>query len=258
MTTTPALVPTDRAVTLPSPEVVETVLLGGDLAKLSPAQRVAYYKSVCDSLKLNALTRPFEYLTLSGRLVLYARRDAAEQLRRINGVSIIGLEKTFHQDLYLVTATARDASGRTDVSTGAVSIANLKGEALANALMKAETKSKRRVTLSITGLGVLDESELETIPDARPLDVDPTTGEIRETAAQRDPGITRISSAQRTRWHAVKRAHNWSDEQAKDLLLRKYGLRSTSAITVAVYDKTIADLEAGPPATPAAVEEQPF
>ena len=31
--------------------------------------------------------------------------------------------------------------------------------------MKAETKSKRRVTLSICGLGFLDESEIDTIPD---------------------------------------------------------------------------------------------
>ena len=33
--------------------------------------------------------------------------------------------------------------------------------------MKAETKAKRRVTLSICGLGMLDETEVETIPGAR-------------------------------------------------------------------------------------------
>lgn len=38
------------------------------------------------------------------------------------------------------------------------------GDALANALMKAGTKSKRRVTLSIAALGWLDETEVETIP----------------------------------------------------------------------------------------------
>ena len=40
------------------------------------------------------------------------------------------------------------------------------GDTLANALMKASTKAKRRATLSICGLGVLDESEIETIPGA--------------------------------------------------------------------------------------------
>ena len=32
--------------------------------------------------------------------------------------------------------------------------------------MRCETKSKRRVTLSICGLGLLDETEVETIPDS--------------------------------------------------------------------------------------------
>jgi hypothetical protein len=35
---------------------------------------------------------------------------------------------------------------------------------LANALMRAETKAKRRVTLSIAGLGWLDETEFDIVP----------------------------------------------------------------------------------------------
>ncbi|EOV0478051.1 hypothetical protein ACOIM4_001927, partial [Campylobacter coli] len=45
--------------------------------------------------------------------------------------------------------------------TGALNIKNLGGDNLANAIMKAITKAKRRVTLSICGLGMLDESELD-------------------------------------------------------------------------------------------------
>jgi len=67
-------------------------------------------------------------------------------------------------DIYIVTARAKDRTGREDESTGAVPLGNLKGDALCNALMKGETKAKRRVTLSIAGLGWLDETELETIP----------------------------------------------------------------------------------------------
>ena len=37
--------------------------------------------------------------------------------------------------------------------------------------MKAETKSKRRVTLSLVGLSTLDESEVESIPGAQPVPV---------------------------------------------------------------------------------------
>nr|MBA2706681.1 hypothetical protein [Gemmatimonadaceae bacterium] len=50
---------------------------------------------------------------------------------------------------------------------GVVTMGALKGDALANALMKAVTKAKRRVTFSICGLGTLDETELETIPGTR-------------------------------------------------------------------------------------------
>ena len=47
------------------PEVVETVVIGGDLAELNAAPRAEYYAAVCRSLGLNPLTKPFEYLTLN-------------------------------------------------------------------------------------------------------------------------------------------------------------------------------------------------
>lgn len=148
------------------PAEIEQVLVGGDLSKLSPDNRLQYYKSVCDSLGLNPLTKPFAYITLNGRQTLYALKDATEQLRKIHGVSITECTSHRIEDVFVVTAKAQDKSGRTDAATGAVHIGNLRGEALANALMKAETKAKRRATLSICGLGVLDETEVETIPHA--------------------------------------------------------------------------------------------
>ena len=59
--------------------LLETVLVKGDLKDLSPAQRLDYYSRVCDSLGLNPLTQPFQYITLNNRLVLYAGKGAAEQ-----------------------------------------------------------------------------------------------------------------------------------------------------------------------------------
>ena len=122
---------------------------------------MAYYARVCESLGLNPLTRPFEYITLNGKLTLYARKDATDQLRDIHGVSIpLITAETHHDDgLFVVVAQAEDRYGRKDSGMGVVSIAGLKGEALANAMMKAETKAKRRATLSICGLGWMDEVE---------------------------------------------------------------------------------------------------
>jgi len=159
--------------------IAEQVLIGGDLSKLSPEQRATYYMQVCESTGLNPYTKPFDYITLNGKLTLYAKRDATDQLRKAHGVSCAITSRERMDDVYIVTAKARDTDGREDESTGVVTIGNLKGDALANALMKAETKAKRRVTLSICGLGWMDESELETTP-ARQVQVDTATGEIIE------------------------------------------------------------------------------
>ena len=146
--------------------LVEKLVIQGDLSQMSPKDRLAYYKNLCESEKLNPLTKPFEYIKLNGKLTLYATKNCAEQLRNNKGISIYKLEKEVIEDVLVVTAYARDKEGREDISTGAVSLANLKGDNLANAYLKAETKAKRRVTLSLAGLGMLDESEISSIPNA--------------------------------------------------------------------------------------------
>ena len=125
--------------------LVESVVVQGDLARLQPAERVSYYRSVCESLGLNPLTKPFEYLVLNNRLTLYARKDATDQLRASRGISVEISGRDFLPEggLYVVTARAQAKDGRTDESVGAVSIKGLSGENLANALMKAETKAKK-------------------------------------------------------------------------------------------------------------------
>ena len=156
-----------------SHSIVEKVVIQGDLAALTPAERLTYYKQVCDSVGLNPLTRPFEYIRLNNKLTLYAKRDATDQLRSIHGVSIKIVAREKVDDLYIVTAQAIDKSGRTDESVGAVNLKGLVGDAAANAIMKAETKAKRRVTLSIAGLGLLDETEVTTVPGAVMITPDP-------------------------------------------------------------------------------------
>lgn len=160
MTTTLATQPQQGRAT-----AIEAALVGGDLSLLNPQARVDYYKALCESLGLNPLSKPFAYITLNGKLTLYALRDAADQLRKINGVSITEMVPEAISDLFVVRVKAMDKGGRTDAATGAVNIKGLAGEALANAMMKAETKAKRRVTLSLCGLGFLDETEVDTLRD---------------------------------------------------------------------------------------------
>lgn len=147
-------------------QVLEAVVIEGDLAGLSPEERVGYYRQVCNSVGLNPLTRPFDYIQLNGKLTLYAKRDAADQLRQIHGVSVKLVSREEQDGLLIIHVAAQDKHGRTDEDIGAVSIAGLKGEARANAMAKAMTKAKRRVTLSICGLGWLDEVEVAGIQGA--------------------------------------------------------------------------------------------
>lgn len=154
----------DVAVRRETGDIIESVITKGDLSRLTPIEKTQYYNEVCRSVGLNPFTRPFEYISLSGKLTLYARREATDQLRRINGISLEVVSRDVTGDILTVHVRAKDKNGRTDEDYGAVSIKGLAGEALANANMKAVTKGKRRVTLSISGLGFMDESEIEDIP----------------------------------------------------------------------------------------------
>jgi hypothetical protein len=168
--------------------LIESVVTKGDLAKLSPQERTQYYVEVCKSVGLNPFTRPLEYINLSGKLVLYARRDAADQLRKINGVSVEVVSRMVEDDLLVVHVRAHDKTGRSDEDFGAVSVTGLCGEAKANAILKAITKAKRRVTLSISGLGFLDETEVDDIPVTHkaPTPVS-AAAELDAFAAAREP-----------------------------------------------------------------------
>jgi hypothetical protein len=197
-----------------STKLLEQVLIAGDLSKLTPADRLEYYRMVCESVGLNPLTRPLDYITLSGKLTLYAKAEAGHQLRRKHGVSITEVFGVYDEGLYIVTAKAKvhamDGSDRTDMAMGAVNLEGLQGEARANGIMKAETKAKRRVTLSICGLGMLDESELSGHPDALPADVDPTTGEVVEN--ERAKTLTQIKEyCEKLNLSKAEKGKLWSD-----------------------------------------------
>lgn len=193
--------------------VLDQVITKGNLALLSEADKVMYYRKVCESVGLNPLTQPFAYITLNGKLTLYALRGCTDQLRSIHKVSVEEITSAEREGVIIVTAKVKDAEGRTDVSTGAVTITGLKGDALANALMKAETKAKRRATLSICGLGILDETEIETIPK----DMGATTGSITAKEAY---GSVKLM---KDKWKEIATDINASNTDAElDAVQKKY------------------------------------
>jgi hypothetical protein len=160
---------------------VEKLMLEGDLGKLSAEQRVQFYKAKCEHVGLDPTALPFQYIRLQGKLTLYASKGCAEQLRKKHNVSISDLRYEVLEDIFVVTCKASTPEGRSDEDCGAVSIGGLSKDQLANAKLKAITKAKRRVTLSLLGLGMLDETEVETIPSAQTMT--PLQLEQEETTA---------------------------------------------------------------------------
>jgi hypothetical protein len=149
-------------------DAIESALMQGDLSKLSAPQRLEHYRAVCKSLGLNPLTQPFAYIVLNGKLQLYALRNCADQLRELKKVSLKIVSRDVSDGVLTIHVQASLPDGRCDEDLGAVPFPeSLKGEARANAELKCITKAKRRATLSICGLGWLDETEVESIPGAR-------------------------------------------------------------------------------------------
>ncbi len=160
----------DLARQLPIPEAVERVIVEGDLSKLSSDQRLKFYMSRCEAAGLDPRCRPFQYLSLSGKLVLYATKECAEQLNGLHGISHSLTGMTYDEKSGMLEAWVQASmkGGRTTVELGVVHAGGLKGNDLANAKMKCLTKAKRRATLSLCGLGdVLAEEELDTLSNVR-------------------------------------------------------------------------------------------
>jgi len=165
-----------------SSETMLALASGGDASKLTPGQRLAYVKARCDAAGLDPITHPFEFTNLNGKLILYAKKAATDGLCAKHSTSITIPSAKTEDGVYTVIAHASDPSGRHMEDMGCVWVDGLKGNDLANARMKATTKAKRRTVLSMYGLGMLDETELESIPRAHPVAVEAEVVEAPKAA----------------------------------------------------------------------------
>lgn len=139
-------------------QLLESVVIEGDLSKLPPTQRVAYYRAVCESVGVNPLTKPFEYIVLNGKLTLYPKVTCTDQIRTNAKMSTeIVKRELLADDVYTVTVHGRLPDGREDEATGSVCLTGLKGEQKANALMKAECVPLDSEILTRTGWKVFDQ-----------------------------------------------------------------------------------------------------
>lgn len=200
-------------------EIVSNLVLKGDLSGLNAEQKVQYYKMFCERLGLDPLTQPFKLLRLNGREILYCDRSGAQQLNKLHNVSHEIKTRETTSDLYIVTCRASLPDGRFTESVGAVNVKGLSGDNLANALMKGETKAKRRATLDLLGLGLLDETETETIPHAIaiPDEVFKTADELRADYLEL---LTTLEQVSKGNFDRKLLPDNWKKEQTAENFLK--------------------------------------
>ncbi len=172
--------------------VIATLVTKGDLAGLSPQDQVSYYNYRCQQAGLDPAAKPFDLLKLNGKLVLYANASCTQQLCGIHKLKVQITARERIEDIYTVCARVESQDGRSSENMGAVPIAGLKGEALSNALMKATTKAIRRTVLAHVGLGMLDETEADSIPGAEKIAHDPR-GDISVDNRLRDKHVSAIA-----------------------------------------------------------------
>lgn len=149
-----------------NPDVISSLVINGDLKRLTPQQKVEYYSYRCQQAGLDPAAKPFDLLTLNGKEILYANASATQQLTSIHKLSHAITSRELTDGIYCVFCRVTGSDGRSTENMGAVPIDNLKGEAKANAMLKATTKAIRRTVLAHMGLGLMDETEVDTIPGA--------------------------------------------------------------------------------------------
>jgi hypothetical protein len=140
-----------------------------DLSKLTAEELEQYKRDVSEFIGLDPDLNGLDTIYMpneSGQgqaLVLYARRGTAEILREINGIEIDSLTNTEVRGSIVFTATGHNKQKRHEIATGSKYIANVNGKQLDDAIMTASTRALRRLTMQFTKLGILDQSEVESV-----------------------------------------------------------------------------------------------
>ena len=158
------------------------VLGTGDLYQLTNEQRVAHYLNLCESLSLNALSRPFQWIEFQESekspavLTLYFKPAGAAQMLRNHHVSIHYTRKEVVGELFVCEVEGQTPDGRKGTASKYVPLTGkygrLTGRYLANAFMSAETGALRRLALAMFGLS--SGPDADEVASFRAITVDGT------------------------------------------------------------------------------------
>lgn len=180
------------------PDSQMALVLKGDVSKLTPSELVIYYANRCAAQGLDPATKPFDIIPgPGGTQKMYPNAQGAQQVAANRAISteiasrdFIPGEKQGERYIQMICRAIAPSGQRTD-AIALVSIGGLAGEAFCNAMMKCETKAKRRAILALTGLGmdsgIDDEVDAEFRPQLQQTGETEQTTATEQAAAQSKP-----------------------------------------------------------------------
>ena len=163
---------TDTAVTVLSP--VDRARMSGDVRALGPADRVALLRQLVEEAQLAwGASPPVILVSADGKLVPYITKAGADQLAKVQGVSIVSLDLVEIDNVVDVTCTAVDMAGRRNTDVGSCGFDVDNGTSRARARMVAATRARRRTILGLLGSGFawIEAGEHQAGLDDEPTEV---------------------------------------------------------------------------------------
>lgn len=196
-----------------TPQGLERFLVDNDASQLAgnAQTRALYYLEMCRRYEVDPFTQPFDWIPgADGKgLTLYPNKEFAAQRRKKSGISCVVVASGVMgpangqpgPEVYYVRMKGITTDGREDEEIGVVPFTDAMGRPIdpmskANAMKRAYTQAKRRVTLSLEGCGA-DEPAKEY--DNRDRDQGPSqprvlTPPTRARAGQKAPELPAAAS----------------------------------------------------------------
>ena len=167
-----------------------------DLGQLTEAEKQTHYENICEAAGIDPALNLIRYRMMddgSGtgkqHLVLYATKPATDAIRGVQGISDVEQTGVLILTAYVVTTKVQNKEGRTLMAQGAVDLEGKRGRALENGIALAQTRSSRRAALAMSGLGLLDESELSDIIQNPVSDAPTPLPKVKQPAAKPNTAV---------------------------------------------------------------------
>jgi hypothetical protein len=167
-----------------------------DLGQLTEAEKQTHYENICEAAGLDPALNLIRYRMMddgtgTGRqhLVLYATKAATDAIRGVQGISDLEQTGSMISTAYTVITKVQNKEGRTLIAQGAVDLEGKRGRALENGIALAQTRSSRRAALAISGLGLLDESELGDVIQNPVSDAPTPLPKVKQPAAKPNAAV---------------------------------------------------------------------